>query len=127
VLDCLAGYLVLAERLLVERERCAGAWNFGPSMRDFLTVRELVERIAAKWPQRAGWRHDPGDHPHEAAMLRLDTSKSTQLLDWQPRLGSAEAVDWIVEWYTRYFGGTPAAELCSEQFDRFEALRRDSA
>jgi CDP-glucose 4,6-dehydratase len=123
VLDCLCGYLTLAERLSSDGPRYAGAWNFGPRQDDMLTVQALVERLIAKWPDSGNWAQDPGAHPHEAALLRLDTSKSQQQLDWTPRLTLTETVDWIVEWYDGYFNGGDARTLCLEQLQRFEQAR----
>jgi hypothetical protein len=37
-----------------------------------------------------------------------------------PRLPAAEALEWIVDWYKKYFQGTDARALCLEQIERFE-------
>lgn len=120
VLDCLGGYLTLAQRLWSEGEKYAGPWNFGPQQDDTLSVRELVERLVRAWPGKAGWVQDPGSHPHEAATLRLDTSKTVQQLGWKPRLSVFEALEWIVDWYRGHFDGADARALCTEQIGRFE-------
>lgn len=122
VLDCLGGYLTLAQRLWEEGAKFAGPWNFGPHQDDTLPVRDLVERLVRKWPGKTGWVQDPGSHPHEAATLRLDTSKTVQQLGWRPRLSVFEAVDWIVDWYRRHSDGTDARALCMEQIERFEGM-----
>ena len=120
VLDCLGGYMTLAEKLALEGKRYAGPWNFGPHQDDTLSVRDLVERLIVKWPSKASWVQDAGSHPHEASSLRLDTSKTVQQLGWKPRLVVTEALDWIVDWYARYFQGAKAKALCFEQIQRFE-------
>lgn len=120
VLDCLAGYLTLAEKLSLDASKYAGPWNFGPRLEDTLNVRELVERLLETWPSKAGWVQDHESHPHEAGSLRLDTSKTTQQLHWKPRLSVFEAIDWIVDWYRRYFEGAEPKALCFEQIERFE-------
>jgi CDP-glucose 4,6-dehydratase len=120
VLDCLGGYMALAEKLSVEGARYSGSWNFGPRPEDTLSVREVVEKLIEKWPGKANWVQDPGSHPHEAGSLRLDTSKTALQLGWKPRLGAAESLDWIVGWYKEYFRGADARALCLEQIERFE-------
>ena len=120
VLDCLGGYMTLAEKLCLEGTRYAGPWNFGPHLDDTLAVGDLVERLISKWPGKASWIQDAGSHPHEAGSLRLDTSKTVQQLGWKPRLVVTEALDWIVDWYARYFQGAKAKALCVEQIQRFE-------
>lgn len=120
VLDCLGGYLTLAERLYVDGEQYAESWNFGPRVEDVLTVQEIVERLIAKWPEQARWELDQGAHPHEAGYLRLDMSKTITRLGWTPRLELPEALDWITQWYGPFFQGADARTLCMDQIARFE-------
>ena len=120
VLDCLGGYMTLAEKLSTEGADYSGSWNFGPNQEDTLSVREMVEALIGKWPEKASWAQDTGSHPHEANSLRLDTSKTTLKLGWKPRLVATESVDWIVDWYGRYFQGKDPKALCLEQIERFE-------
>jgi CDP-glucose 4,6-dehydratase len=120
VLDCLGGYMALAEKLCVAGAGYCGAWNFGPRQEDTLSVQEVVEKLIQEWPGKAGWVLDSRSHPHEAHSLRLDTSKTTLHLGWMPRLPAAEALEWIVDWYKKYFQGTDARALCLEQIERFE-------
>jgi CDP-glucose 4,6-dehydratase len=121
VLDCLGGYMTLAERLYREGDPFAESWNFGPRVEDVLTVQEIVERLIARWPDKATWSLDQGAHPHEAGYLRLDTSKTMMRLGWMPKLELPEALDWITEWYGRFFQGVDARALCIEQIQRFES------
>jgi len=63
VLDPLAGYLRLAERLAVEGERWAEGWNFGPEESDARNVRWMVERLTQLWGDGASWEFDNAAHP----------------------------------------------------------------
>jgi CDP-glucose 4,6-dehydratase len=120
VLDCLGGYLTLAEKLSTEGAKYSGPWNFGPYREDTLSVQGMVERMIERWPGKASWIRDTNANPHEAGSLRLDTSKSTLMLGWHPRLTVAESLDWIVEWYGGYFEGADPKALCLGQIERFE-------
>ena len=40
-----------------------------------------------------------GAVPHEAGLLKLDTSEARSLLGWRPALRLDEALDWIVDWH----------------------------
>ena len=120
VLDCLGGYMTLAEKLLLDGKCYDGNWNFGPRLEDTLPVQQIVERIIDKWPGKASWRLDTGNHPHEAGYLRLDTSKTVMQLNWKPRLALTESLDWIVDWYSQYFNYADPKALCAEQIERFE-------
>jgi hypothetical protein len=124
VLDCLDGYVTLAEKISTDGARYAGPWNFGPHPEDTLSVQNVVERLIDKWPGKASWVLDADSHPHEAGSLRLDTSKTMLQLGWKPRLRADESLDWIVDWYGRYFQGADPKALCLEQIGRFEMQNR---
>jgi CDP-glucose 4,6-dehydratase len=119
VLEPLAGYLVLAERLHNEGPACAEAWNFGPDEADARPVRWLVERLAALWGEGAAWQADATLHPHEAGLLRLDCSKAHARLAWHPRLHLGTALEWTVEWFRAYRAGGDMHAVCLDQIKRY--------
>ena len=94
VLDPLAGYLLLAERL-AESPDWAAPWNFGPD--DAETVRWIVDRVRSHWPLDV--RVEPPDDGIEAPALRLDASKAREQLGWEPRLDLAAGLDATVFWH----------------------------
>ena len=105
VLEPLAGYLMLAERLWHDGPAHAEAWNFGPGADSMVTVQELAERIVEAWGSGAtALKFDAADpQPHEAMLLKLDTSKARMRLNWQPGLALQDAVQLTVEWYHSYY------------------------
>ncbi|WP_109478937.1 CDP-glucose 4,6-dehydratase [Paraburkholderia sp. C35] len=105
VLEPLSGYLLLAERLHDEGAAYAEGWNFGPSDTDVRTVEWIVERMTRRWGDGAGWIIDEGDHPHEAAHLKLDSSKARQVLGWTPRWSLDETIHRIVDWHRAWVDG----------------------
>jgi len=119
VLEPLDGYLTLAEHLWNGGRTFADAWNFGPVYSDIRTVEWIAKRISSRWPGGGTVRTDPGPHPHEATLLKLDVSKSEQLLGWKPRLPLTEAIDWITEWYGVYKAGGDVAALTRDQIVRY--------
>jgi CDP-glucose 4,6-dehydratase len=122
VLDCLSGYVRLAERLSPDRPELCGGWNFGPDFADTRPVGWLVDFFAKAWGGNAAWKIDESTHPHEANMLRLDSSKATELLGWRPKLRLSDALTWTAEWYKSQFAGNDARTLCVEQIDRYTRL-----
>jgi CDP-glucose 4,6-dehydratase len=92
VLNPLSGYLLLAERLMAG-EDVAEAWNFGPPPEDALPVREVVERLGARYRVE-----DDPDAGRESVLLRLDSAKARERLGWAPRwdleAGLAATRDW---------------------------------
>lgn len=123
VLDCLNGYLMLAEALDAEPDRYAGEWNFGPTDADMQPVARVVETLAASWGARSAWRKDGGVHPHEERELRLNSQKSNRELGWMPRLSLDHALRWTAEWYRSHASGADARSLCVEQIDQFMAAK----
>ncbi|HKR65283.1 MAG TPA: CDP-glucose 4,6-dehydratase [Thermoanaerobaculia bacterium] len=117
VLEPLHGYLMLAEGLC-EGEGFAEAWNFGPMEHDVRSVRDIADALVARWGAGAKWEQDESTQPHEARMLKLDSSKARARLGWMPRLSLDTALDWIVEWHQH--DDPRAATL--EQIERYEAL-----
>lgn len=99
VLEPLAGYLSLAERLYHESGKWAGAWNFGPRDEDAVMVAVLAERIIRLWGKGAWQAALDQGAPYEAHDLKLDCSKARQLLGWRPQLTLEEAVSMTVAWY----------------------------
>ncbi|HJQ55866.1 MAG TPA: CDP-glucose 4,6-dehydratase [Vineibacter sp.] len=123
VLEPLAGYLRLAERLAsAEGRDFAEGWNFGPADADCRDVAYIADRLATAWGSGAAWQKNPGQHPHEASFLKVDASKARARLGWRPRLQLNDALDWTMDWYRAQLDGEDAARLCLAQIERYEAL-----
>jgi CDP-glucose 4,6-dehydratase len=114
VLEPLAGYLLLGERLL-DNGSHAEAWNFGPRGEDARPVRWVVERFADLWEQPFAWRVDGEAAVSERHLLRLDASKARARLGWDPRWDLERALRRTVEWYRAYGAGTDLRALTLEQ------------
>lgn len=121
VLEALHGYILVAERLLAGERRFAQGWNFGPFEDDMQAVETIVDHLVAAWGGK-GWDIAPGDHPHEAAMLRLDSSKARAELGWRPVLGLAEALNWIMLWHQAFAAGEDARDLTLDQIRIYAAM-----
>ena len=100
VLEPLAGYLLLGERLLADPHGAAEAWNFGPDAEGQLSVAKVVARFARHWPSV---RCDvaPGPHPHEATLLHLDCAKARERLGWRPLWNADRTFERTTAWYRR--------------------------
>ena len=118
VLEPLAGYLLLAEQLVVGAH-AGEAWNFGPGDDLVVPVRQLVDGLVAAWGNGARAEHAPDGGPHEATLLRLDASKARHRLGWNPTLSLEESLAWIVEWHKSVAAGADAREITEGQIERF--------
>jgi CDP-glucose 4,6-dehydratase len=121
VLDPLAGYLALAERLYGAGRDFAEAWNFGPSDDDARTVRWVVERFIRDWGGNAAWEADPAPHPHEAMSLKLDCSKARARLNWRSRWPLEIAVGKVCAWHRAFTGGANMRDFTLGQIGEFES------
>ncbi|MFV0293373.1 MAG: CDP-glucose 4,6-dehydratase [Paracoccus sp. (in: a-proteobacteria)] len=108
VLEPLAGYLILAARLLMDDgQKVAGAWNFGPDIDATVPVGDLCRSFAQVWGPGGPdfiFEHDL-NAPHEAGLLRLDSTKSRLHLGWQPRLSLHDALALTADWYRAHANG----------------------
>lgn len=98
VLEPLAGYLLLAERLYNEGIKYAEGWNFGPSDTDAQPVEWIVRRLCDAWGEGASWKLDAQEGPHEAHYLKLDCSKAHNQLGWKPVWNLEQTIATIVAW-----------------------------
>ncbi len=125
VLDPLAGYLILASRLLAEDgAEFAEGWNFGPAADDARTVAWVTEQLVARWDRIRWTNDDQGNHPHEAGLLTLDSSKAIARLGWRPQLSLELALDWLIDWYRADADRADVHALTLAQIARYEALNR---
>ena len=128
VLEPLAGYLLLAERLYREPEAYAEPWNFGPAETGSVTVGEISDFLMARWPHAPGWSRDAAAHPHETHCLRVDAAKARTRLGWSPQLDAQEALDWTIDWYARHHAAeSDPLALVMEQIDRYTARQKGEA
>lgn len=114
VLSPLSGYLALAQGLS-ESATFADGWNFGPDEDEAQPVSWIVERMRERWSGKPAWEADPGPHPHEAAYLKLDSTRAHQRLGWRPLVGLETALHSIVDWYEAFAAGADMRETTLEQ------------
>lgn len=100
VLDPVHGYLLLGERLLEGRKDLATAFNFGPRDEDARPVHEVLNLLQKNWAGGFEWTVETSDkNPHEANLLKLDSSRAKALLGWSPRWQLEDTLAKTAEWY----------------------------
>ena len=121
VLDCLNGYLILVDKLLTGSGK--GAWNFGPAENEIRTVAEVSDLVGKIWGVEKSWIKDNGDHPHEAGLLNLNSSKARSQLHWKDKLGFEESVRWTTDWYKDVYSGLSPMEATKRNIENFESIK----
>ena len=113
VLEPVRGYLLLSKKLYEGGQGCAEAWNFGPPESSAVPVRQLTETILKVWGSGSYELDErPGD-PHEAGVLKLDSSKAKARLGWTPLLSLEDSVRYTVEWYHAAWTDLPSCQKLS--------------
>ncbi len=115
VLEPLSGYLVLGAKMAEQPLKYAGAWNFGPENKQFLTVEDLTKICIRIWGKGNYTTPDSSHEPHEAKMLQLDISKAKLYLSWRPKLNDVQTFEYTIEWYKRFYESREAAAALSEE------------
>lgn len=121
VLDCLNGYLMLVDHVLRYRPECE-AWNFGPDPSAFASVSTVSDIAARAWGSGATVRIDDANHPREAGLLTLDSTKARRELGWTDRLSLDESINWTIDWTRAVNAGRSPLDVCLEQVRRFKSL-----
>jgi CDP-glucose 4,6-dehydratase len=117
-LECLCGYLLLAEKLCADGPAHSSAYNFGPDDRDCLPVGEVAKRFCALWPGASCEMAGAGG-PHEAGFLKLDSSKAAAKLGWRRTWGIGPALRATVDWYREYERNGSLLAVTRSQIENF--------
>lgn len=122
VLEPLYGYMLLAMLMSKEPMKYSGAYNFGPDVSDTADVKSVLE-IALKIMGKGKYEilKSKGE-PHEAKTLKLDISKAREVLKWNPKLSTMEAVSRTIEWYSESVKkNADIKQLCLDNISEYES------
>jgi CDP-glucose 4,6-dehydratase len=119
VLEPLKGYIILAQHL-ASSSGLAGAFNFGPEFNEATTVRRVIELAQNSWSGAQVQWGESSAQVHEAAYLRLETSKALDVLGVQSVWTTERAVERTVAWYQNQVQGENAIALCQGDIKDFE-------
>jgi CDP-glucose 4,6-dehydratase len=118
VIDPLAGYILLAEKLKIDAEKYSSAWNFGPDYNVRFSVSEMVKKFNHVFPVTVITEVSKF---METDFLSIDSTKSRKLLGWTPRFETLESIELTVEWYQAHVEKRDMLALINLQIDRYFA------
>ena len=110
VLEPLSGYLLLGSKMYKDGKRYSSAWNFGPNDDDIITVEEIVKSVIINWG-KSDYKVDILSQPHEAGLLKLDTSKARTFLGWKPVYNIYETIKRTINWYKKFYNAVEKEKL----------------
>jgi CDP-glucose 4,6-dehydratase len=116
VLDCLFGYLLVAQSHLEKSKDIPLSFNFGPTTS--LSVVELVSLFEDVF-QRKLHKSIVESAIVESVWLSLDSSLAKKYLQWQPCYSPKEAVLQTANWYLKYHSGADAKELMQAEISNY--------
>jgi CDP-glucose 4,6-dehydratase len=111
VLEPLAGYLILAQKLYKDQKEYAEGWNFGPNDNDVKSVDWILNKMIGKWPN-SSWKLDSSSNPHEANFLQLDISKAESKLGWKPVWELSYTLEKIIDWHQAWLNKEDMQAVC---------------
>ena len=119
VLEPLAGYLRLGQKLLEEGAEYAQGYNFGPEMDKVVRVCDVVKMIADMWGN-GKVQINSCNELHEANLLQLNAEKAEKELGIKPVYSAEEAIRKTTDWYkTYYLKNSDMVEFTERQIDEF--------
>jgi CDP-glucose 4,6-dehydratase len=125
VLDPLAGYLMVAERLLSgPASDLPSAWNFGPDRSGIVPVLDVIRALGDALGRVILVEVAEGEVPHETQMLSLDSAQARILLGWGPRWPFHEAIDLTARWHEAWRAGEDMGALTRRQIGTHVGITR---
>ncbi len=103
VLDAIYGYLLLAMKLSgSDKNNFCEAFNFSPDQPFMVSVEEITKRFINQLGKGSYNIDRNTANVHEAKILRLDSSKAKEKLNWRANLDIKNTLDFTVEWFRNY-------------------------
>lgn len=115
VMDALSGYLLLGKKGFEAAAKCSPAYNFSSldNANDY-TVQKITE-VFIKNIGRGTFSVDKDTkQPHEANLLRLDSSLAQKELAWSPLYTTEKAIQTTAEWYKAFLEDKTTAKKYTE-------------
>lgn len=115
VIEPLLAYILVAQKQY-ENKDLQGEYNISSSNNDCITTSELVALFCKCWGENDKYVcHENANAPHEANVLRLDSSKISGILGWKSKWDIETAINATVEWYKAYYMNKDVSHLMEQQ------------
>lgn len=120
VLDCLFGYLLVAQSHMEKTVNVPKSVNFGPD--NSLSVMDLVALFEEAFEKKLAKEFSKSPIT-ESSWLSLDSNLARQFFHWQTSLTASQAVKQTAEWYSRFIDGANAKELMYEEILKYKVSK----
>jgi CDP-glucose 4,6-dehydratase len=114
VLEPICAYLMIAAEQFKNGAH-SDCYNIGPDDVDCITTGQLASMFCKAWGPSACWEHQQENGPHEAAYLKLDSSKLKNTFGWKPKWHIDAAVEKTCEWTKTWLSKGDVIEVMDKQ------------
>lgn len=118
VLEPTIGYVLLAKKLYKGRRNFSGAWNFGPDKDDHLPVVEIVRR-SIEILNKGSYIIKKNQEKHEAELLKLNSGKARNKLDWHSVFHISQTLESTFNWYQAFYNRQDIVNYTQRQIEIF--------
>lgn len=119
VLDVVRGVLLLADRHCQEKI-LVGEYNLSPDYDDCALNSDLAMLFCKEWGGNLSCRYKyDRNYEHDRLKIRLDNSKSKNLLLWVPNWSLKKSIVKLVEWEKSVMNGVSANEITDRQINDY--------
>ncbi len=123
VLDPLVGYVELAAKLSMSPSIFSGPWNFGPSPDQHKEVSFVLRRFNKSMAIET---LNQENNKVEMGILKLDSTKSAENLEWKSSINLDSAVELSIDWYQAYLDGQDMTAFTKNQISQTLEHIRDN-
>ena len=120
VLDCLKGYLLIAQSHLEKNKNTPDSINFGPS--NSLSVKKLISVFEESFGKKVKYGVSETTL-NEASKLELNSQLAFEYLGWYASFSPVDAISQTATWYSKFLAGANALELMSEEISKFIVIK----
>ena len=90
---------------------------------DCWSVEKIVTHVC-RILKRGSWNSLDTDQPHEAGLLKLDSSKAKAKLGWLPRWKISQALRKTLDWHQEFLSGADMYDYSLEQILEFQTDKK---
>jgi CDP-glucose 4,6-dehydratase len=118
ILDCLRGYLLIAQSHLEQKIKIPNSINFGPNVS--LSVKQVISIFESAFGKKVPYKVLPFNFD-EANQLELNSELAFRYLGWQPYNSPEKTISQTALWYSAFIQGNNALDLMSYELLQYKS------
>lgn len=120
ILDCLYGYLLLAQKLFREPKKYSGSWNFGPKKHNDILVKDIISKIKKDNNIKLKVISKKSTKKFkESKTLKLNSTKARKKLGWSEMKNIDNLISDTLNWYHHYYKHKNIEAISRSFFEKY--------